>query len=227
MNSAAVKIWSSLPPLPPPLSLLLFLGSSSYARSDCSLSPSLTGLRRHACNACSSTSVLLTFLPIQRNAAPLSSPLLCSPALPPPLSCERSPPAPHSPSYYSLFSPSAALILRIKESHFIEEGEPALHFSFFLLFFLSQLALIPIYNQQPVLHRFSSIFLSLFHHPLLPLTLHFPYFLSFSPLLMSFSPHLKVECSHFGSTLSPFMSSLRLLLSDMQDTVFFLFVSFV
>lgn len=109
------------------------------------LSPSLTGFQRHACNACSSTSVLLTFLPIQRNAAPLCSPLFSSL---PHLSCELSPPpsphTPHSPSYYSLFSPSAALILRIKESHFIEEGEPAVHFSLFLLFLFLQLALISI-----------------------------------------------------------------------------------
>lgn len=175
MNSAAVKIWSfSLPPMPPLLSLLFFLSSSSSARSDCSPFPSLTGLRRHACNACSSTSVLLTFLPIQRNAAPLSSPLPSSPVsdhCPPP-----TPPRHRSPSYYSLFSPSAALILRIKESHFIEEGEPGLHFSSFL-FLVSQLALILIYNQHPVLHHF--------YPPPCPKN---ALLLLFVPLLMSSSP---------------------------------------
>lgn len=63
------------------------------------------------------------------------SPLLSSPpapSLPSPVSYCR-PSLPPLPPTTLAFSPSVALILRIKESHFIEEGEPELH-----LFLLSQ-----------------------------------------------------------------------------------------
>lgn len=170
MNSAAVKKKIKTPPPPN--------ANSDHSPASC------VEARAHSRSYRGAVSMLLTFSAIQRNA-PLSSPSSPVSAL-------------YLFLYLSLSLCSLSLTLRIKESHFIENGESGFYL---FLFFLPRPGLI-------LIQYISLITCYILHH-----TSVSPLFCSSSFLCQRCLPPPSLPL--FGSTLLPLPSHLILLFAVM------------